>query len=90
MSGKGHDSGGNLRWLLTYADMITLLLAPIGALRLLQRVLPRKNAHPETAFIVPPAPVNVLLTWLLWLESRWALRWKLPVGVSLMAVARKG
>ena len=27
MSGNGHDSGGNLRWLLTYADMITLLLA---------------------------------------------------------------
>jgi len=26
MSG-GHDSGGNMRWLLTYADMITLLLA---------------------------------------------------------------
>jgi chemotaxis protein MotB len=26
MSG-GHNSGGNLRWLLTYADMITLLLA---------------------------------------------------------------
>ena len=27
MSGKGHDSGGSLRWLLTYADMITLLLS---------------------------------------------------------------
>ena len=27
MSGGGHNSGGNLRWLLTYADMITLLLA---------------------------------------------------------------
>lgn len=26
MSG-GHNSGGNMRWLLTYADMITLLLA---------------------------------------------------------------
>ena len=72
------------------SPLITLLLAPIGALRLLQRILRRKNAHPETAFIVPPAPVNVLLTWLLWLESRWALRWNLPVGVSLMGVARKG
>jgi chemotaxis protein MotB len=27
MAGGGHDGGGGLRWLLTYADMITLLLA---------------------------------------------------------------
>jgi len=27
MSSGGHNAGGNLRWLLTYADMITLLLA---------------------------------------------------------------
>ena len=27
MAGNGHDGGGGLRWLLTYADMITLLLA---------------------------------------------------------------
>ena len=27
MSEGGHDSGGSMRWLLTYADMITLLLA---------------------------------------------------------------
>jgi chemotaxis protein MotB len=27
MAQEGHDSGGNMRWLLTYADMITLLLA---------------------------------------------------------------
>lgn len=26
MAGNGHDGGGGLRWLLTYADMITLLL----------------------------------------------------------------
>ncbi len=26
MAGHGHDGGGGLRWLLTYADMITLLL----------------------------------------------------------------
>ncbi len=25
--GGGHDGGGSLRWLLTYADMITLLMA---------------------------------------------------------------
>ncbi|MGB4782269.1 OmpA/MotB family protein [Candidatus Methylomirabilis sp.] len=27
MAGRGHDGGGGLRWLLTYADIITLLLA---------------------------------------------------------------
>src|SRR5512135_3399602 len=27
MSERGHDSSGSMRWLLTYADMITLLLA---------------------------------------------------------------
>lgn len=26
-SGGGHDDGGSMRWLLTYADMITLLMA---------------------------------------------------------------
>ena len=70
--------------------LITLLLLPIAALRLLQRLLPRKNAHPETAFIVPPRSINWLLIALLWLEHRWALRWNLPLGVSLLAVARKG
>ena len=25
--GGGHDGGGSMRWLLTYADMITLLMA---------------------------------------------------------------
>jgi len=69
--------------------LIASLLPPVAALRLLQRVLSRKNAHPQTAFIVPPRPVNWLLTALLWLENRWALRWNLPLGVSLMAVARK-
>lgn len=71
------------------SPLISLLLLPIAGLRLLQRALRRRNAHPETAFIVPPRPINLILTWLLWLEDRWALRWNLPVGVSLMAVARK-
>jgi SAM-dependent methyltransferase len=71
------------------SPLITLMLLPIAALRMVQRALPGRKARPETAFIIPPAPVNLALTWLLWLESRWALRWSLPVGVSLMAVARK-
>jgi SAM-dependent methyltransferase len=72
------------------SPLICSLLFPIAALRLVQRLLPRRNPRPETAFIVPPRPVNWLLTALLWLENRWALRWNLPIGVSLMAVARRG
>ncbi len=71
------------------SPVITMLLLPIAALRVLQRVLPRKKGSPETAFIVPPKAINALLIALLRIERRW-LRWfNLPVGVSLFAVARK-
>lgn len=71
------------------SPLITALLPPIAGLRLVQRALPRRSGAPQTAFILPPAPVNRMLTELLRLESRWLLRRNLPVGVSLMAVARK-
>jgi SAM-dependent methyltransferase len=71
------------------SPVITLLLLPIGALRLAQRAVRRRRTRPQTAFIIPPRAANWLLTALLWLENQWALRWNLPVGVSLMAVARK-
>lgn len=70
------------------SPLITFLLLPIAALRLLQRLRPRKRG-PQTALIVPPKAINTLLTRLLDLENRWLLRRNLPVGVSLMAVARK-
>ena len=70
------------------SPLITFLLFPIAALRLLQRLRPRKRG-PQTALIVPPRAVNSLLTRLLLLENRWLLHFNLPVGVSLMAVARK-
>ncbi len=70
------------------SPLITFLLLPIAALRVLQRLRPRKRG-PQTALIVPPRAVNSLLTKLLLLENRWLLHFNLPVGVSLMAVARK-
>jgi len=70
------------------SPLITALLLPIAVLRLLQRLGPRKQG-PQTALIVPPKSVNSLLIRLLLLENRWLLRLNLPVGVSLMAVARK-
>jgi len=70
------------------SPLITALLLPIAVLRVLQRLRPKKTG-PQTALIVPPRSVNALLTALLLLENRWLLRFNLPVGVSLMAVARK-
>jgi len=69
--------------------LITSLLAPIAALRLLQRLIPRRKRRPRTAFIVPPRPINWLLIALLRLERRWLSRFGLPIGVSLIAIARK-
>jgi SAM-dependent methyltransferase len=69
--------------------VITALLLPIALLRLLQRLLPRKRGEPQTAFIVPPRPVNRLLTALLRLEHIWLTRFNLPLGVSLVVAARR-
>ena len=69
---------------------ITFLLLPIAVLRLLQRIRPHRRGGPQTALIVPPTFINTLLTKLVMLENRWLLRFRLPVGVSLVAVARKG
>ena len=80
------DAGFHIRKL---SPVITALLLPIGALRLAQRILPRKRGAPETAFIIPPKCINWLLTAILRLERVWLRRFNLPVGVSLVAVARK-
>lgn len=62
MSGQGHDAGGNMRWLLTYADMITLLLAFFVILYAISKVDARKYqalaASIRTAFgSAAPYPV---------------------------------
>jgi len=71
------------------SPVITKLLLPIAGLRLLQRLLPRRQDTPETAFIIPPRAINWVLTALLRLERLWLRRLNLPVGVSLFAVARR-
>lgn len=71
------------------SGVITALLLPIAALRLMQRILPKRRGKPETAFIIPPRPVNWLLIALLRAERAWLRDFNLPVGVSLFAVARK-
>ena len=71
------------------SPVITTMLLPIAALRLAQRILPRRKGAPETAFIIPPKPISWVLTTLLRLERLWLRRFSLPVGVSLFAVARR-
>ena len=68
---------------------IAALFLPIAALRLFQRVRRRKKGRPQTAFIIPPRPINWLLIALLTLENRCLMHFDLPLGVSLVAVARK-
>jgi SAM-dependent methyltransferase len=45
------------------------------------------DAHRELS--VPPAPVNALLTGIVWLESLWIRRFNAPFGSSLLCLARK-
>lgn len=60
MTGNRHDGGGGLRWLLTYADMITLLLAFFIVLYASSRVDGRKYSDLvssiRSAFGVPLPP----------------------------------
>jgi SAM-dependent methyltransferase len=73
---------------ITYTN--ASLFAPMLAARALQRArgLSREEeAHHEMT--VPPAPVNALLTGVLWLESRWLRVGSSPFGSSLLCLARK-
>ena len=73
---------------LTYtnASLFPLMLAVRPAQRMMGLATPEEAG---TDLVVPPAPVNALLTQLLMLEAR-ALRFiDMPIGSSLLAVARK-
>jgi len=81
--------GAGLR-MLTLSYCITLLLLPIFAFRLMQRLFgPAEPGRPKTALRPLPSLPNRLLIGLLRLETAWLLRVPLPFGVSVVAVARK-
>jgi SAM-dependent methyltransferase len=73
---------------LTYTNAS---LAPMLAVqRTYQRwrgLKPEEEADLEIS--VPPAPVNALLTGVVWLESLWIRRFNAPFGSSLLCLARK-
>ncbi|MFI5179309.1 MAG: class I SAM-dependent methyltransferase [Vicinamibacterales bacterium] len=72
---------------LTYTNMTTF---PITlAVRLADRVLGRTAVASDAEFTVPPAFVNRTLDAALAVESTWLRLVNLPVGSSIMAIARK-
>lgn len=73
---------------LTYTN--ATLFLPLLALRTLHRsrgLAREADAHHEIA--VPGAPVNALLSAVLFLESLWLRRFSSPAGSSLLCLARK-
>lgn len=73
---------------LTYTNVVLSL--PLMVARTFQRrrgLKGEQDAQQEIA--VPPAPINTLLTGVLWLESVWLRSFDAPFGSSLLCLARK-
>jgi len=72
---------------MSYTNMATL---PITlAVRLAQRVLGKSDQAGEGELSVPPAPINAILAGTLRLEAGAMRLASLPVGSSVMCVARR-
>jgi len=73
---------------LTYTN--TALALPLMVTRTLQRRRGLKDEHDAHHEIsVPAAPVNALLTGVLWAESLWLRAFDAPFGSSLLCLAQK-
>lgn len=72
---------------LTYTNMMTFPLAL--AVRMSERVTGRAATASDADLRVPPAPVNTALNAMLAVEHAWLRFANLPIGSSVMAVARK-
>lgn len=91
-------SRAGLRTLMTHAgfriDRITYtnasLFLPMAAARAVQRLRGLSHeAHAQTDFTVPPAPINAALSAVLQIESAWLRLADAPFGSSLLCLARK-
>lgn len=67
----------------------TILFPPVALVRVARRLLPGTEAEPSSDFTLPGRRVNDALTALFGLEARTIRRWPLPIGSSLVAVARR-
>ena len=73
---------------LTYLNRI--LFPVVAAVRLARRIATTRNGELQSDFAMPrPGPLNVILSKVFAGEA-WALRrWRLPIGVLLLCVARR-
>lgn len=75
------------------AERITFLnltlFPPALAIRTFERITGRAGEPSEANLQVPPALLNQLLDWSLRSEAAWLRIGNLPIGTSIMAVARK-
>ena len=72
---------------VTYTNMLTLPL--VLAVRLKDQLMGKAGTASDQDLQVPAAPVNSALAGLLSIESAWLRAGNLPVGSSVMAIARK-
>lgn len=69
-----------------FASVFPLMLTVRTAQRLLR---PWRGVQRDEDIRVPPAPVNAVLTWLVHTEAALSRRMPMPIGSSLLVVARK-
>ncbi len=72
---------------VTYTNMMTFPL--VLAMRMAERLTGRGSSPSDTSLRVPPAPINAALDGALGLEHRLLKAFDLPVGSSVLAIARK-
>jgi SAM-dependent methyltransferase len=77
-------SGFQVQWLSYYNSWMFPVMV---LLRMVRKILPARGVGGE--LMLPPAPVNKLLTKLFASERYWLGRIKVPFGGSLIGVARK-
>jgi SAM-dependent methyltransferase len=81
------DAGLEVRQLtFLFASLFPLMLAVRTAQRLMQRF---RAPRADSDIAVPAAPINAALTWLVRTEAAIARRVPMPIGSSLLVVARK-
>jgi SAM-dependent methyltransferase len=70
----------------TASHFNSFLFLPIAAIRALKKLTGSTAADDDS---MPPAPINRLLTGLFAAEGAWLRRAPLPIGVSIVLIARK-